>query len=724
MESNQTPKDNGIPTNYKPVVGSQRQARAGAQKVGPADQSENVLVSIYVRQAPGTPALPSLDDYAKTPFDQRQVVSRTELAARYGASSDDLKVVTDFAQAAGLIMVQTDAARRLVQVSGTVAQLSKAFAVALSTYRSSAESYRGYEGNLSLPGNVADIVEGVFGLDNRCMARRSEGGVGTVPSGLLPPAVAQAYNFPVSATGATGQTIAILEFSGPPPNDSCGFAQSDIDGFVQNLNQQLGTGDLYKAPTVKTVTIAGSSGNKPYDSATNVTSVDPDVEVALDIEVVVTLAQGANVVVYFTSLTEQGWVDAVTQIAADTVNDPSVLSISYGYAEMVANLSWPEWTQAAFTQVSQAFQVAALVGMTVLVSTGDDGSNCLANDGKAHVNYPASDPGVISCGGTWIHNLSPLSEGTWGYTGGGISYLAPLPSWQSTVKLPLCANNDGRVGRSLPDVAGNASPSSGYDLWLYGKSTGDLVATSGLGAGAAIGPIGGTSAVCPLYAALIARINTLLDRRVGYLNPQLYQLGATAVFRDINDGVSNSALYFTGPDHTGTPLFSPGYKSGAGWDACTGWGVINGTNLLSALSNLLHGAAKVSGVQAAWVTARDVDGTEGVTAVYLKVTWQLSGSAIPASFDLARYTGGYSESKTPDWTQTLLVSQEPTYYQGEYHDLTADQSASTQYRLTANNLAAANSPPVLSNLVAAQPPTKPGGPPPPPHQPIIPTHPG
>jgi kumamolisin len=593
-----------IPNGYRQLAGSERRVRKGAMRVGPADPEESLLVSIYLRPRPGAPSLPDQAYFAATPLGHRDRLSRAQLAESMGASADDIKVVTDFAAASALKVVQTDPARRLVQVSGTVAQLSKAFRVELALYRSDSEGYRGREGPIHLPTAVAGVVEGVFGLDNRRMARRMANGGTAVP--VTPPQVASAYNFPTPANGAAGQTIAILEFSGPttPPtnNPTCGFAQSDIDGFINNLNAT--TGSNLVSTNVKSVAVdqsAAAPGNVSSGSAANFTAGDGDVEVNLDIQIVVSVAQNANVVVYFAPITEQGWVDAITQIVGDTTNDPSVLSISWGWAELEADADlqqpgpWPfEWTQQAFTQMTQAFQTATAVGMTVLVASGDDGSDCSEQDGNAHVMYPASDPWVISCGGTIINQLSPLSEDTWndnqvtpqgvvgGATGGGISYLVDPVSWQASANVPVSSNSDQRKGRGIPDVAGNASPSSGYDLWLYGKPLTQLLVTSGPGAGNPYGVVGGTSAVAPLYAALLALINASLTRRVGYLNPTLYGFGSNGVFRDINDGVSNSVSWNNPNGGVGGP--SLGYTSGPGWDPCTGWGCINGNALLNALS--------------------------------------------------------------------------------------------------------------------------------------------
>lgn len=209
------------------------------------------------------------------------------------------------------------------------------------------------------------------------------------------------------------------------------------------------------------------------------------------------------------------------------------------------------------------FYDATLVGVTVFAATGDWGSSSGFTDGKALVWYPPSDPYVTACGGTTISNVSGSSftETTWADTGGGISDVFPLPSWQQGIGVPPSAN-DNHTGRGIPDVAGNADPASGYLITLNGEQS----------------AIGGTSAVSPLYAGLIALINSVRTRPVGYLNPKLYSYGkipALKVFRDINDGVSNASNG------------APGYKSGPGWDACTGWGSIDGDALLRALGPMI-----------------------------------------------------------------------------------------------------------------------------------------
>ena len=307
-----------------------------------------------------------------------------------------------------------------------------------------------------------------------------------------------------------------------------------------------------------------------------------DLEVALDIDVGGSVAPGATVAVYFAPFTEQGWVDVITTAVHDIDNTPSVISISWGWAELEAftdpaGNQLLAWSAAAMDVVDQTFQEAAWLGVSVLVASGDSGSDCQVGDGRAHVLYPASDPWVTSCGGTTIENVADFDfmEATWanagGATGGGVSDHFAVPAWQAAVGIPPSVNplreivggpghKTEHFGRGIPDVAGNADPASGYMITV--------------GGGPPQGPIGGTSAVAPLYAGLVALINERIPGTAGYLNPTLYDLhalDANEVFRDISDGATNA---FNG---------APGYACGPGWDGCTGLGSINGDALLAKL---------------------------------------------------------------------------------------------------------------------------------------------
>ena len=533
------------PSNYSPLNMSVRHAVRGARRIGAADAHETLSVSIRVRRRADAPALPNSQQTGPSTALRAPALSREEFAARFGADPADLEKISHFARAHGLAVVESSIPRRTVVVTGTVAQMNQAFSTDLGKYESPHGEYRGREGALHLPTDVAEIVEGVFGLDNRQMARSfNVHGPAQSVTPLTPPQVAKLYNFPAVTSAVSSQTIGLLEFGG-------GYIPSDVQAYFNGLK--------LPAPTLTAIGVDGAT-NSP-GSASNPNGADP--EVALDISVAGAVAQGAKIAVYFAPWTEQGWVDAVTTAVHDATHKPSVISISWGWAEN-EGIDGLTWTQAAINAVSTTFQEAAVLGVTVLVASGDSGSADQIGDGKAHTNYPATDPWVTACGGTSISNVSgtTFTENTWndyGVTGGGISDIFALPYWQNWASIPHSANPGGHVGRGIPDVAGNADPASGYELVLYGSP---------------FGPEGGTSAVGPLYAGLVALLNATLGEPVGYLNYNLYAFAGSNVYRDINDGVSNATNG------------APGYKSGPGWDACTGFGSINGTALLYALEGV------------------------------------------------------------------------------------------------------------------------------------------
>jgi len=500
----------------------------GATRVGPADPAEQASVSIRLRRRPDAP---SLDD-------AHGRLTRSEFAENFGADPADIETIVAFARTHDLTVEQTSIPRRTVVLGGTVAQLGDAFGVDLGHYQAGETSYRGREGHVHLPADLVPVVEGVFGLDNRPQARPLFQTAATAPAlavqALTPPQVAQLYNFPTGPSAA-GQCIGLLEFGG-------GYHPADITAWFGHLG--------LTAPTLVDVGV---------DGATNSPGSQADTEVVLDIDVAGAVAQHARIAVYFAPWTEQGWVDVVTTAVHDATNDPSVLSISWGWPEL-ETADGLTWTAAAMNAVSATFAEAAALGVTVLAASGDQGSDCQIGDGHAHVIYPGCDPYVTSCGGTEIENVSGanFTEVLWndnGASGGGVSINFPVPAWQGSVTLPASVN-DGHHGRSIPDVAGNADPNSGYVLTQDGGQ---------------VGPIGGTSAVGPLYAGLVALLNAHLNEWAGYLNPTIYEVVASGVFRDVTAAGSNA---FSG---------APGYPVGPGWDATTGFGSINGRNLLNAL---------------------------------------------------------------------------------------------------------------------------------------------
>jgi kumamolisin len=214
-------------------------------------------------------------------------------------------------------------------------------------------------------------------------------------------------------------------------------------------------------------------------------------------------------------------------------------------------------------------QEAGLLGITVTVAAGDNGSSDGVNDGKNHVDFPASCPYVLACGGTRLVSANGVitSETVWndgaqgGATGGGYSTVFARPAWQ--------ASDVAQPKRGVPDVAGNADPETGYNILVDGQQM----------------VVGGTSAVAPLWAALALLLSQKLNRRLGFISQSLYPQDASD-FRDITMG-NNGA-----------------YSAAAGWDPCTGLGSPMGAQLLQALQGTAAGAQTRKTERAHATTAR------------------------------------------------------------------------------------------------------------------------
>lgn len=520
------------------IPGSDKKALPGAKAVGPARADERIEVTLRLRAKTSLQALAATGVTDDVHPAQRRYLSREEFAASHSADTSDIDKIAAFAQSHQLSVVSSNAARRSVVLAGDTTSMNAAFGVDLQEYEHAGGTYRGRTGTISVPADLAGIVEGVFGLDNRPAAdphfQRHQPNHGLhaelSAASFTPTALAKLYNFPAGADGS-GQCIGIIELGG-------GYKPADLTTYFSGL----GVG----AVNVKAV-LVDHAANHP----TNANSADG--EVLLDIEVCGAVAPKAKIAVYFAPNTNQGFLDAITTAVHDAVNKPSVISISWGSAES-------NWTAQAMTQFDQAFKAAAAMGVTICVAAGDNGSSDGVADGKAHVDFPASSPNVLACGGTklFASGTAIASETVWNEnptssaTGGGVSGFFALPAYQQHAGVPASAGAGGKPGRGVPDVAGDADPQTGYQVRVDGQNF----------------VIGGTSAVAPLWAGLVALMNQKLGHPVGFLNPLLYgSLVGKGGTNDVTSG-NNGA-----------------YSARAGWDACTGWGSPNGGKLLQALAS-------------------------------------------------------------------------------------------------------------------------------------------
>jgi kumamolisin len=512
------------------IPGSEKQRAPGAQLLGPADPAELAEVTVVLRMPPGSEAdLAPKTNVGAAPGRGRHL-TREEFEARFSASADDVIKVEDFARAHGLDVVEVNADRRSVVLSGKVAALSQAFGVQLGQYQhQTGKVFRGRTGTISVPDELGDVVTAVLGLDDRPVAKPHHRRIQAHAAGgaLLPTDVARLYGFPADATGE-GECIALVELGG-------GYRLSELRTYFTK------TVMLPAAPKVSSVSVDGGRNKPGVDGGA-------DGEVMLDIEVAGAVAPRARIVVYFAPNTDRGFLDAITAAIHDKAHHPSIISISWGSAES-------SWTAQALRAFDQAFQVASALGITVCAAAGDAGSTDGVGDGLQHVDFPASSPNVLACGGTRLvaQGGAISHETVWhdaadSATGGGVSDVFDLPAWQADANVPPSANPGHRRGRGVPDVAGDADPVTGYRVLVDGQA--DV--------------IGGTSAVAPLWAGLVALANQKRGAPVGLLQPLLY--ANPKLLRDVTSG-DNGA-----------------YRAGPGWDACTGLGSPRAAELVSALS--------------------------------------------------------------------------------------------------------------------------------------------
>ena len=516
-------------TKFFALPGSERSLPSDAQLVGPCSPTAIITVTLYLRAKNPEELQQRLQQLSRS----SEQLTPEQFADRYGADPADLDQISSFAQRHGLQVTETDRARRSVQLSGAISAMQAAFGVQLHDYRHRGSTYRLRQGPVHLPTELQGIVTAVFGLDNRPQADthfRLLSPAAVSQQSFNPTDLARLYSFPTSATGQ-GETIGIIELGG-------GYQQTDLDAYFQQLG-------IDPVPQVTAVSVDGGQNNPTGDP----NSADGEVE--LDIEVAGAIAPGAKQKVFFAPNSDQGFIDAITSAVHDP--DVSLISISWGQAES-------NFTSQSLTAFNQAFQEAGTMGKTVFVAAGDNGSSDGESDGKNHVDFPSSSPFAVACGGTTLQatsgNSSIISETVWneesrgeGATGGGVSDYFSKPDYQSGINVPPPQSQSG--GRGVPDVAADADPVTGYQVLVDGTQS----------------VIGGTSAVAPLYAGLFALINELLvnsgQPRAGYVHPALYQ--NPQVFRDITSG--NNGAFTAGP----------------GWDATTGLGSPNGTQIADTL---------------------------------------------------------------------------------------------------------------------------------------------
>jgi hypothetical protein len=213
------------------------------------------------------------------------------------------------------------------------------------------------------------------------------------------------------------------------------------------------------------------------------------------------------------------------------------------------------------------------MGISVFIAGGDSGSDA-AHDGSINVQYPGSDPWVTCCGGTILSLKPSAAEWVWS-------------DWSSTPGLQFGASCGGpsanfptpiyQIEAGITTIADASSPPHTYTGKRFTPDIAGMVGVGDIVLNGSVTNGGGTSAVSPLYAGLCAVVQSAFGMSLGFLNPTLYELEKFGIspFNDITHGNNDS--------NDGAPFF----EAGPGWDACTGWGSIDGIKLVNSVAKLI-----------------------------------------------------------------------------------------------------------------------------------------
>jgi len=531
------------------IPGSARTVRSdkltGAKKAeNPPDVSGDII-QVTVVLHPGTDA-----DAVRG-----ENPTRVALHEAQRPNLDDLGTVVSFARDHNLTVVDLDSPPRMVVLRGTVRNITAAFGTKVDVWQQDWPSPRGEIGpqtpflfrlrpdeDLQVPDELARIVQGVFGIDNRKEARmqmhavpapipEQESITGPHRPRSYTEEVLGIYKLPAAETQGRGQTIAVLSLGGR-------LNREELAQYCQDLG--------IKVPEIFEVPLdchLPQLGDQP----------DEDAEVALDVHVIAPLVPCASIVIYYVDNTSRGFINGLAQAIYNESLPASVISISWGSYET-------SWTDQARSVVDDLLKDAKALNITVCCASGDLRASDGDPDGEPQVDFPASSPYVLSCGGTSLtpnpKDQTVLAEVVWDEpeaglgSGGGKSRFYPKPDWQKD--RPDDPELEILNMRGVPDVSGVADPRNGDAINISGRNV----------------LVGGTSAVAPFWAGLIARINENLPCPIGYLNPYLYKVDKEA-FRDITEGTNGT------------------WSAAEGWDACTGRGSPNGAALLQELARLL-----------------------------------------------------------------------------------------------------------------------------------------
>jgi len=490
----------------------------------------------------------------------RRYLTPEQFAEMFGPTDQDYQALIDFVKANGLMVTGRHPGRALLDVKGSVAAIEKVFHLTMRVYQHPTEARTFYAPEVEPSLDLAVPVLDISGLNNYAVphpkklirkpgskANNATPNVGSGPGGAYTGYDFRAAYLPgVTNLIGAGQAVGLLEFDGYYAND------------IATYEQQTGVPSV----TLATVLLDGFNGVP----TTGINSGNS--EVALDIEMTISMAPGLSKVIVYEAGPNGIANDVLSRMASD--NQAKQLSCSWSFG-----VDGPDAT------ADQFFQQMAAQGQSFFDASGDSG----AFSGSTSVDFPSDDPYITQVGGTTLTTAGPggnwMSEivWNWGYirhsgyvgSGGGISTSYPIPGWQQGIS--MSANQGSTTMRNVPDVAMVSDNIA-------------IVADNGQQE-----TDGGTSFAAPLWAGFIALVNQQAAAYgrppVGLVNPAIYAIGKGANYAsDFHDITTGNNTTSSSP----TKFFAV-----TGYDLCTGWGTPNGINLIYALAGTTVPSATFSG---------------------------------------------------------------------------------------------------------------------------------
>jgi kumamolisin len=489
----------------------------------PAAQSLNLNIALPLRNES------ELDDLLRELYDPQspsfhQFLSVQEFTERFGPTEEDYAAVIRFAEQNGLTVTGTSPNRLVVDVTGSVADIERAFQVTMGSYQHPTEPRAFYSPDREPSPDLRVPLWHISGLDNfsiphpaglRREPTAKGGTTGSGPSGYFIGSDMRAAYYGGTALTGTGQSVGLLEYAG--------YNITDVNNYFTKVGQK------------NTVTVTGISADGR--SSWSCTRCD-DTEQALDIEEAISMAPGLTSVRVYVSDTSD--VDIFDKMATDNICK-------------TLSSSWT-WSPADPSSDDPIFKEFATQGQSLFQASGDSG----AYGSRSREVYPADDAHVTSVGGTDLTTSGGggpwLSETAWSGSGGGISPdRIAIPSYQTATGVITKANKGSKTYRNSPDVAAEANT----DNYICYDGTCE-------------GGWGGTSFAAPRWAAFVALVNQQSGTPLGFINPAIYTIGLgssySSAFHDITSGGNST------------------YSAEPGYDLVTGWGSPKGTGLINALA--------------------------------------------------------------------------------------------------------------------------------------------